>query len=351
MSVRLSYADVNANGTIQPASEILEENNYYPFGLKHKGYNEIANSNRSEAAEKYKFGGKELNSELGLDLYDFGARNYDPALGRWLNPFSEKFISATPYNYTLNNPISNIDPDGRFTLEGLAAQNFVRDLQSQLATKDNDGDSTGVKRNNDGTYSVVGVNLKDNDNGVYIVDSNGKWNKDSKLVGYTATLYSFYNDDDRSKVEMRNAVINPNDYSGAEFLTNFMENTPSLLNYVNNAKGTEYYDFKTTNATSQQIYCNVLDFYRGMPVGSYNKLPVFASARDVGNIAAGYMAASKGISWRNARYFGFDALQTSQKFGKGETLFFYPFLHTPEARGSQAGQLLGYKYYDKYGKK
>src|SRR5690606_34279407 len=56
-NVRLSYADINGNGTIEPATEILEENNYYPFGLKHKGYNEIVNSNRSEAAEKYKFGG------------------------------------------------------------------------------------------------------------------------------------------------------------------------------------------------------------------------------------------------------------------------------------------------------
>src|SRR5690554_7252519 len=113
-NVRLSYADVNGNGTIESATEILEENNYYPFGLKHKGYNEIVNSNRSEAAEKYKFGGKEWNSELGLDLYDFGARNYDPAIGRWLNidPLAEVSRRWTPYNYAYNNPIYFVDPDG-----------------------------------------------------------------------------------------------------------------------------------------------------------------------------------------------------------------------------------------------
>src|SRR5690554_309776 len=105
-NVRLSYADVNKNGTIEPASEILEENNYYPFGLKHKGYNEIVNSNRSEAAERYKFNGMEWQPELGLDLYDFGARNYDPVIGRWLNvdPLAEIFqngILTIMYTKTL----------------------------------------------------------------------------------------------------------------------------------------------------------------------------------------------------------------------------------------------------------
>jgi len=58
--------------------EIVEENNYYPFGLKHKGYNNTPLTNHP-----YKFGGKELSEELGLNTYDFGARSYDPAIARW----------------------------------------------------------------------------------------------------------------------------------------------------------------------------------------------------------------------------------------------------------------------------
>ncbi|WP_277632969.1 RHS repeat domain-containing protein, partial [Avrilella dinanensis] len=88
------------------------QNNYYPFGLRHKGYNELATENPS--GFKYKFGGKELNDELGFEVYDFGARNYDPALGRWMNidPLAEEMRRFSPYNYAFNNSVFFIDPDG-----------------------------------------------------------------------------------------------------------------------------------------------------------------------------------------------------------------------------------------------
>ncbi len=128
-NIRVSYGLDPLDNTVK----ILEENNYYPFGLRHRNYNmdemtyrKLSLENEgspitigvpdvlSEIAYKYKYNGKEWQDELGLNMYDYGAMLYDPAIGRRNNidPLAEKSRRWSPYSYAMDNPVFFIDKDG-----------------------------------------------------------------------------------------------------------------------------------------------------------------------------------------------------------------------------------------------
>ncbi|GAL85772.1 hypothetical protein NEMVEDRAFT_v1g223930 [Sporocytophaga myxococcoides] len=50
------------------------------------------------------------------DSYDFGARNYDPRIGRFItiDPYSQVFPNISPYSYAQNSPIYFVDEDGKY---------------------------------------------------------------------------------------------------------------------------------------------------------------------------------------------------------------------------------------------
>ena len=90
---------INSSGTVQ------ETNHYYPFG----GLFSISTN-----VQPYKYNGKELDTKGGLNLYDYGARHYDAALGRWhvVDPMAEKMGAWSPYGYCFNNPMKFVDEEG-----------------------------------------------------------------------------------------------------------------------------------------------------------------------------------------------------------------------------------------------
>ncbi|OAV43913.1 hypothetical protein A3850_005135 [Lewinella sp. 4G2] len=62
--------------------------------------------------DKFSFAGKEISDVT--NLYDFGARHYDPSIGKWssIDPLADSFAPLSPYNYSFNNPVFYIDPSG-----------------------------------------------------------------------------------------------------------------------------------------------------------------------------------------------------------------------------------------------
>ncbi|MBC7410104.1 MAG: RHS repeat-associated core domain-containing protein [Arcicella sp.] len=151
-NIRLSFKK-NTNGYL----EIVEENNYYPFGLKQMGYNGAYSSIGNDAAQKYKYNGKELQDELGLNLYDYGARNYDPAIGRWMNidPMAEKGRRWSPYAYAMDNPVYFIDPDGMWPWPSLSSiKKSYNETKSSMSKKYNEAKSSIASSYNSAKNSI-----------------------------------------------------------------------------------------------------------------------------------------------------------------------------------------------------
>ena len=101
----------NIRAVVSPTAtnsvHIDQTSEYYPFGMN------ISKNFTSTTINKYKYNGKEEQEMPGRWL-DYGARFYDPQIGRFtiVDPLAERRIGWSPYAYCLNNPILRIDPNG-----------------------------------------------------------------------------------------------------------------------------------------------------------------------------------------------------------------------------------------------
>ncbi len=93
---------------------ILDESGNIKSYFDYDPFGKIVRSKVSDVIPIYKFSSKELDSEGDLNWYYFDARYYDPEIGRWLSadPLASKYPGWSPYNYVVNNPLSNFDPNG-----------------------------------------------------------------------------------------------------------------------------------------------------------------------------------------------------------------------------------------------
>ncbi len=100
------------NGAVQ------EKIDYFPYGT----YRERSDYSSTFPPVNYTFTDQEDDDETGL--YNYGARLYDPTLGRFLSadsiiPDPTDLQSYNRYSYCLNNPLIYVDPSGHFSLGSL----------------------------------------------------------------------------------------------------------------------------------------------------------------------------------------------------------------------------------------
>ena len=192
-NIRLTYGWDETDQELK----ILEENHYYPFGLKHSHYNTEKNKfdftdGGSEALKivqvsstvrlpyKYKYNGKEFQDELGLNFYDYGARNYDPAIGRWMNidPLTERGYEYSPFIYSFNNPVFFLDPNGMWPIYSQDGKYLGDDGRKE---KGKDLAFVGVvtKRDKKGNATEFGSLNQFTDNHTDFTKASGKISKES----------------------------------------------------------------------------------------------------------------------------------------------------------------------------
>ena len=267
-------------------ANITQYDAYLPYGEL------LVDEHSSSEDLPYKFNGKQFDEETGL--YYYGARYMDPKISMWLgvDPLMEKYPNVTGYCYTMDNPIKFIDPNGK---------------------------ETYVIKNKTGTYTVVG-GILNNNRGIYIAskDKSGKYTIKGEMIGISTSTTTFYNTDaNKGKGGWAiGAQINPNDKSGINFLNKIVSSNVTLGDYMNNARTNHPYDFKVTNGGDKVISNTQTYIYRGVPIGKDGfGYILYSSGRDIGNMAAGIVAAKNGIPWSIARA-AFDAYQTKNNMDK-----------------------------------
>ena len=94
---------------VDGTGKVLERNDYYPFGAR-----QVRSDYPQLAANRFKYNGKEEQVTGNLEWLDYGARMYDSGLGRWfgVDPLSENYLSQSPYHFSGNNPVINVDANG-----------------------------------------------------------------------------------------------------------------------------------------------------------------------------------------------------------------------------------------------
>lgn len=173
-NTRVTFSDLDNDGE----AEILQENHYYPFGMAMT----YPGTSVSAPPTLYQYNGKELQDELDLGWYDYGARMYDASIGKWngVDPLAELYLSSSPYAYVMNNPLNLIDPTG-MSAEGVEGANNPNAVAISGTASKVQGQTGFVKPAHPGFYT-------NNNSGLSGGAFSGGYSNSNRDVGTGASL-------------------------------------------------------------------------------------------------------------------------------------------------------------------
>ena len=123
---------------------VIQADDYFPFGLT---MSSTSYQREGEQPNAFLYNGKELQDDLDLNWYDYGARMYDASIGRWhvVDPWADSSWNFSPYHFVSNNPINRIDPDGRDDFEINSLGEIVNRITNEEADNIHIVDKDGAR--------------------------------------------------------------------------------------------------------------------------------------------------------------------------------------------------------------
>ncbi|MCC9138774.1 DUF6443 domain-containing protein [Pontibacter silvestris] len=274
------FFDDMSISTVSPP--VVQENHYDPWGLNLAGIEK-----QGVPDHKFQYQGKEKQGDLGLNTYDFHTRMYMPDIGRTfqVDPMSDSYYSWSPYAWVMSNPIKFMDPTGMFSTH--------TDKDGNVVAVYDDGDLSVYKH--DDTPKEFAKNDKEAANGEKRLSG-----KDGERMGRTLHTYSFVDFDKFEEGDV--SPVGRIDF-GANWaqtnVQNVLDENSGVIDYGLNAGTGEAYDVKAHTPEGEGKY-----------YGSIIYDDVYASARDVGNFAAGAVA-QRSILPTKLILYGFGAYNNS----------------------------------------